>query len=453
MGNKIDSLHKKAKEIVEKKDELSEKSNQLSGDLTEIRALIDEPLLDEDDVTAESYLEEAITSDLGTVTSEIQDNDSERVEALSETDNYISSLEDNLRKLEEIKSISDLSTVEVSSDSTEKRLEDLRMIRELLEGDDESSDYVEAETVELETKIDSSVREFKELYKVETKDLSPDNADPVLTEIKRSNNAQLVNIVKHYNLAKDADFGNLDNRVAQEMVRTIYLTKKEFKDLEMQFVGSLQARNKKFRNKLARIYLDEYKKANPDMAEEELLPYVRDKVEQHMREAKVYQTNAIAQSCSVDKPIILFDKVMKAFNGIAINEDYGNDYDYFESIKKAEVNSGHKPIGCDSIKATIDHEFGHQIDSMLNVRKDKVIIEAYKDFMLMTPSRQKDELSGYAAKNIREFIAECWSEFRNNPECRTIAKKVGNRIIQIRNSNSHDSIGQRQIEQPMGPTK
>ena len=90
---------------------------------------------------------------------------------------------------------------------------------------------------------------------------------------------------------------------------------------------------------------------------------------------------------------------------------------------------------------------------MLNVRKDKVIIEAYKDFMLMTPSRQKDELSGYAAKDIREFIAECWSEFRNNPECRTIAKKVGNRIIQIRNSNSHDSIGQRQIEQPMGPTK
>ena len=58
--------------------------------------------------------------------------------------------------------------------------------------------------------------------------------------------------------------------------------------------------------------------------------------------------------------------------------------------------------------------------------------------------------SGWTIKKLSEI-----ADFnpRESLQKGTIAKKVGNRIIQIRNSNSHDSIGQRQIEQPMGPTK
>lgn len=446
MGNKIDSLHKKAKEIVEKKDELSEKSNLLSGDLTEIRALIDEPLLDEDDVTSESYLEEAVTSDLSTITSEFQDNDSERKDTLDETDEYIASLEENLKNLEEMRSVSDLRMDSMSSYSTERRIEELQSIRELLEGDDDSSKYMAAETVKSSKSTETSLNTFKEFYKVDPEKMSEDNADPVLTEIGRSNNVQLANIVKMYHLAKDADFGNLDNRVAQEMVRTVYKTKKEFKNLEMQFIGSLQERNKRFRRKLAKIYLDAYKKANPDMSEEELLPYVRENVDWDMRKAKVTQSDAIAQSWTVkaNRIDVFLDKAASLFNGIVINEGYGADYEHFLSIKRNEVASGHKPLGCDTVKATIDHELGHQIDSLLDARIDSIIKSTYNDFMLMVPQRQIDELSSYAATNIGEFIAECWSEYRNNPECRGIAKKIGKRIEFIRCSNSHGSIGQKE---------
>ena len=456
MGNRIDNLHKKAGEIVEKKETLSESSELLSSDLEEIRGLLDAPLQDEDDVAAEGYLERTVSSDLSSVESELQENDSERADALDETDSYISSLEENLQKLDEMKSVSDLGSESISSDHTERQIEELQFIRELLDGDDNSS------FTGISNELSGSSSSFQErrigfLEDLKPETITPDNADPILTEINKAstNKAQLANMAIKYHLSKDADFGNLDTEVAREMVRTIYLTKKEFKDLELQFIGSLQERNNRLEIKLSEFYMEEYKKANPDMTEEELLPYVQNNVEWDMRAARkyLYQPNTIAQSSSVKKQDRLFDKATNAVGGIVINEDYGSDYNYLSATKKNEVYIKHKPIGCDTIKASVDHELGHQIDHMLDVNQDKIIIDSYNDFMLMTPARQGDELSTYASTNIREFIAECWSEYRNNPNCREIAKKIGIRIEEIRKANNHGSIGQKTRDRINGFTK
>lgn len=444
MDNRIDILKNRAKEIVEQKDDLNEKSSQLGSDLEDVRVLLDDPLLDEEDENAERFLEESIDSDLGTFTSKLQDTDSERIDALNETDEYIASLEENLRTLVEMRSVSDLGTNQASNGSTEQRLDKLRTIREILEEDGETSDDFAAETAESSSTIHSEEKTFIESLKKMVKESSPGNYDPILTEIKRSNNKQLANLAIYHKLAKNADFGNLDNRVAQEIVRTIYLTKNEFKDLEMNFIGSLQARNELFKQKLIETYLDEFKAVNLDRTDEELMPYVLNFVEEDMQLFKKYNETTIAESITVDKPSTLFEKVLKQNNGIAINETYGSNYEHFISVKKHEVNIGHKPIGCDTVKATIDHELGHQIDNFLDANRDKVIKDEFDDFMLMTPERQRNELSVYSAKNIKEFIAECWSEYRNNPECRPIAKKVSERINQIYGAKS---IGQR-IREP-----
>jgi hypothetical protein len=37
-------------------------------------------------------------------------------------------------------------------------------------------------------------------------------------------------------------------------------------------------------------------------------------------------------------------------------------------------------------------------------------------------------LSAYANKNIAEFIAEAWAEYRNNPHPRLISKTIGERM-------------------------
>ena len=41
------------------------------------------------------------------------------------------------------------------------------------------------------------------------------------------------------------------------------------------------------------------------------------------------------------------------------------------------------------------------------------------------------ELSEYANANLFEFIAEAWSEYRNNPSPRPLANEVGDRIVEI----------------------
>ena len=157
----IESLKKKADKIVEQKDELTETSVLLGRDLEKIRGLLDESLLDEDDVSAEGYLEGAISSDLISVESELQDNDSERIDTLTETEDYIASLEDNLRKLEEIRAASDLGTNRVSSDSTARRLEELQEIKELLEGEESTLEHTDTgvDSFSLDSSADTYFRE------------------------------------------------------------------------------------------------------------------------------------------------------------------------------------------------------------------------------------------------------------------------------------------------------
>ena len=41
------------------------------------------------------------------------------------------------------------------------------------------------------------------------------------------------------------------------------------------------------------------------------------------------------------------------------------------------------------------------------------------------------ELSHYANKNVAEFIAEGWSEYITSPNPRSLAKAIGDRVMEI----------------------
>ena len=111
--------------------------------------------------------------------------------------------------------------------------------------------------------------------------------------------------------------------------------------------------------------------------------------------------------------------------------NYGSDYKSFTEIKENEVRIGHKPVGCGNVKATIDHELGHQIANKLNACNDTEIVEKYNRFSGLSDIEQANTLSTYAAKNIGEFVAECWSEYSNNPQCRNVAAFVSKRLIDL----------------------
>lgn len=109
------------------------------------------------------------------------------------------------------------------------------------------------------------------------------------------------------------------------------------------------------------------------------------------------------------------------YGGIFVNKSWA-DYDTMSKSLKGDVASKFHPVGCDTVKAVFDHEMGHQLDYVLDLRNNRKIIDLYR-------SLSKDDiingLSKYATVNIKEFIAEGYSEYLNNPNPRDISKQIG----------------------------
>lgn len=237
--------------------------------------------------------------------------------------------------------------------------------------------------------------------------------------------------------AEKADFGKLDPASARDMAMAIAETREQFPDLDLKFTGSLQARNEALKRDLTKSYLNEYKKAYPNASEKDLLPVIRQQVEEDMQGFEP-GNGTIAQSLFVKNPSGFAARLCAQYNGITINEQYGGDYGLFCQVKSEDVKAGWKPQNCDTPKATVDHELGHQIAKLVDAHLDPDIIELYKKFITLDDKKRSEILSGYAAESIHEFLAESWSEYRNNPKCRPCAKFVAEKMIDLYNDTRYE---------------
>ena len=235
---------------------------------------------------------------------------------------------------------------------------------------------------------------------------------------------------------KHADFGLLDSRTAADMAAAVRETVDDFPELKLCFIGSLQSRNKSIEADFMQMYLNAYRRAYPGAADEDLMPYV----EKHLREDKKTRLKGfearpgtIAQSLFVGHYSGHQDDLIASYNGITVNERYGGDYDYFTKVKESDVMSGWKPENTATPKATMDHELGHQIAKLTRAHDDQEIISLFSRFDSLSEDGKARVLSGYAGTNIHEFIAEAWSEYRNNAYCRDCAKAVSERMIALYN--------------------
>ena len=122
--------------------------------------------------------------------------------------------------------------------------------------------------------------------------------------------------------------------------------------------------------------------------------------------------------------------IVDEYAGVAVNDQYVKDYDSFISNKQNDLLEKWAPIGCGTPKSVTDHELGHEIDKLLNASSDLEIREMYSE--MMQAGNARDVLSQYSATNVKEFIAESYSEFRNNPSPREVSTRVYNRLIELR---------------------
>lgn len=257
------------------------------------------------------------------------------------------------------------------------------------------------------------------------------------TEANAKRNSVIASTVTAYGFSAKADFGNLDSRTSKDVFVAVAETKQMFPELNMQFVGSAQARNKAIETDLREEYLSAYRRHYPGASDAELMPFVNQQVSEDMSYLQI-ENGTIAQSLYVPNTNSTTEDVIARYNGISINESYGSSYEHFKQVKQADVDAGWKPVNCNTPKATVDHELGHQVAKLVEAHNDPDIQELFNRFSNVDVKNQSKVLSGYAATNIHEFIAESWSEYRNNPECRDCAKFVATRMIELYEAKNPD---------------
>ena len=236
-------------------------------------------------------------------------------------------------------------------------------------------------------------------------------------------------------LVRQADFGKLDNKTAQDICSSVSETLDMFPDIDLRFVGSVQSRNQHIEKGLEEMYLNAYRQHYPSASDADLMPFVRQQVSEDMRGFEP-GNGTIAQSLFVAIPQTYGEEVIAKYNGISINERYGSDYSYFTNVRRSDVKAKWKPAGCDTPRATVDHELGHQIAELTDAHNDYEMQEMYSRFMSLRSTQRGEVLSGYAGESIHEFIAEGWSEYRNNPNCRPLAASIANRLFDLYNQRT-----------------
>lgn len=212
----------------------------------------------------------------------------------------------------------------------------------------------------------------------------------------------------------NVDYKGTSVEIANEWNRGLADNFSRFPELRdnFDFVGTCQNRNKLAKKTLYPTVMDKFKRLNPTFTEKQLEGAVKRYITKQY--APPIQSSVYAQSCRT-----------MTVRGITVNNRWTAEM-LEESLKRDALSQFH-PIGCDTIRSILDHEIGHQIDDMLDLCTKKVLVAYHQS---LTNAEISAELSRYAWRNsspapIREFIAEAWSEYVNNPEPRRIAKTVG----------------------------
>ncbi len=242
-------------------------------------------------------------------------------------------------------------------------------------------------------------------------------------------------------------YGKLNVEVANGINQSLVEHFNQFPELkkQIQFVGSAQERSKLYVENKKKIWYEEslelYKKQGYDIETAERL--TKRKLE-------------VAESSGMFKPTRVSGRTLAqssfgassekyGVQGISVNEKFGKSAKTIKAVIEKSIQMKWSPEGTGSVKALIDHELGHQIDNLIGARNNNTIQKLYNDIdakggataMADSLSRYAHQRSGHNKNRYSEFIAEAWSEYRNNQTPRQTAKQVGQEIERLYNERGN----------------
>lgn len=240
-------------------------------------------------------------------------------------------------------------------------------------------------------------------------------------------NENISNHLEQTGVVKTADLRGFDPDFSIELQNAFDDAKKDFPDLEISYCGTIQSQVDGIRNTIAEKYEAKLKALNGDSFSDVYYKKIaNDYADNVISKYGLNDTDGVF-AWSMHLPGQTYEK----YNGIGINETYASNNSYFTEMKESEVLAKHKPVGCDTPRATVDHELGHEIDKLVGASEDDYIISLYDQ--MIEDDNAEEVLSGYSQTNVSEFIAEAYSEYRNNPTPREYAVKVYERLVELYN--------------------
>ncbi|MBC3516025.1 minor capsid protein [Neobittarella massiliensis] len=195
---------------------------------------------------------------------------------------------------------------------------------------------------------------------------------------------------------------------------------KKFPELldNFDFVGTCQERNRYIKKKYIETIMPELRARNPGVTEKRLLDFAK---QQANKRVPRVSKNVIAQSYRY-----------KIGRGITVNAAVGSAEELVQELRYCVKMKFH-PEGCETIRSVLDHEIAHQIDDLIMISGRPEVIDLFQS---LKGPKMTEALSEYAWKNsnkdpVREFVAEAWAEYCNNPTPRPVAKRIGEIIEEV----------------------
>ena len=299
--------------------------------------------------------------------------------------------------------------------------------------------------------LNKKLKKIKDSSESSKKDSST-NIETKPKEIKKATTVNEAEIIaKDLNLADTINYKGLDIDYANTINNAIYNNFQSYPEIRnfIKTLGAAQSINKEARESFLIEHQEEIEHAvkeaidrvfrvqknlNGEFAERAIIGQYGsvNKMKEAVRR-KVLSKFKQAVSKKVNGQAFAFFRFgyssldnIRDSSGIYFNAKYGKKNKIDELLKQCVVHNFH-PEGCDTAKATIDHEFGHALHRYIkdNTKPNKYYQELVSYYDGLNWSQITDGLSSYASTNLSEFIAEAYSEYKNNKSPRKIASKVG----------------------------